>query len=77
MIRNDRLLATIETPVNRPDIRRLEQVSEQKLRDIEHFFRSYNQAQGREFKITGRGGAQQAQKMFREAVRQFEKSKGG
>lgn len=77
MIRNDRLLATIETPVNRPDITRLDQVTEQQLREIEHFFRSYNQAQGREFKITGRGGARQAQKMFRDAVRQFEKSKGG
>lgn len=76
MIRNDRLLATIETPVNEPAIRRIEQVPEQELRDIEHFFRSYNQAQGREFKITGRGGARQAQKMFRDAARQFEKSKG-
>lgn len=77
MIRNDRLLATIETPVNRPDIKRLDQVPEQILRDIEHFFRSYNQAQGREFRITGRGGARQAQKMFRDAARQFEESKGG
>ena len=76
MIRNDRLLATIETPVNRPDITRLEQVAEQELRNIEHFFRSYNQAQGREFKVTGRGGARQAQKMFRDAVREFEQSRG-
>jgi inorganic pyrophosphatase len=76
MIRNDRLLATIETPVNRPEITRLDQVAERELRDIEHFFRSYNQAQGREFKISGRGGARQAQKMFRDAVRQFENSKG-
>ena len=47
-IRNDRLLATLETPVNQPAITRLEQVPGQELRDIEHFFRSYNQAQGRE-----------------------------
>lgn len=77
MIRNDRLLATIETPVNRPEITRLDQVAEQQLRDIEHFFRSYNQAQGREFKISGRGGARQAQKMFRDAARKFEESAGG
>lgn len=76
MIRNDRLLATIETPVNKPGITRLAQVPEQELRDIEHFFRSYNQAQGREFRIGGRGGARLAQKMFRDAVREFEKSKG-
>ncbi|MDY6948601.1 MAG: inorganic diphosphatase [Pseudomonadota bacterium] len=77
MVRNDRLLATIQTPVNRPEITRLEQVAAQQLRDIEHFFQSYNQAQGREFRISGRGGARQAQKMFRDARRQFEGSKGG
>lgn len=75
IIRNDRLVATLETPVNRPALTQLEQLDEQRLRDIEHFFRSYNQAQGREFKITGRGGVRLAQKMFREAARRFEKSK--
>jgi inorganic pyrophosphatase len=76
MIRNDRLLATLETPVNEPAITRLEQVDGQTLREIEHFFRSYNQAQGREFRITGRSGARQAQKMFRDAMREFARSKG-
>jgi inorganic pyrophosphatase len=51
-------------------------VDEQQLEDIEHFFSSYNLAQGREFRITGRGGARQAQKMFRDAVSEFEQSKG-
>ena len=77
MIRNDRLVATIETPVNKPAIRKLEQLEEQQLHDIEHFFRSYNQAQGREFKISGRGGPQAAQKMLRSALRIFDKAKGG
>ena len=76
MIRNDRLLASIETPVNKPALTRLDQVNGQQLKEIEHFFRSYNQAHGREFRITGRSGARQAQKMFRDAVRDFEKTKG-
>jgi inorganic pyrophosphatase len=76
LIRNDRLLATLETPVNKPAITRLDQVNGQQLKDIEHFFRSYNQAQGREFRITGRSGARQAQKMFRDAVRDFNATKG-
>ena len=76
LIRNDRLLATIETPVNKPAITRLDQVHEQQLKEIEHFFRSYNLAQGREFRITGRGGARQAQKIFRDAARDFHKSEG-
>ena len=73
MIRNDRLLATIETPVNEPAITRLDELDRQELEDIEHFFRSYNQAQSREFRITGRSGARQAQKMFRDAVRDFDR----
>lgn len=76
MIRNDRLVAAIETPVNPPPIRTLARLDERQLHDIEHFFRSYNQAQGREFKISGRGGPQPAQKMLREAILQAEKSRG-
>ena len=75
MIRNDRLVATIETAVNEPAITRLDQVDKQCLRDIEHFFSSYNQAQGREFKISGRGGPRDAQRMFQDALRQFESTK--
>jgi inorganic pyrophosphatase len=75
MIRNDRLVATIETSVNKPAFTRLAQMEEQRLRDIEHFFSSYNQAQGRVFKISGRGGPRDAQGMFREAASKFEKSK--
>ncbi|HEY0686072.1 MAG TPA: inorganic diphosphatase [Steroidobacter sp.] len=73
MIRNDRLVGTIETTVNKPAITRLAQVEEQQLRDIEHFFASYNQAQGREFKISGRGGPRDAERMFRDSMREFEK----
>ena len=59
-----------------PAITRLDQVHEQQPKEIEYFFRSYNLAQGREFRITGRGGARQAQTMFRAAVSEFEKPKG-
>ena len=38
---------------------------------------SRNQAQGREFKISGHGGPQPAQKMLRAAMRQSEKARGG
>lgn len=74
MIDNDRLVATIETPVNKPQVRKLQQLGAQRLHEIEHFFQSYNEAQGRDFRIVGRGGPQSAQRMLRAAMQAFKKS---
>jgi inorganic pyrophosphatase len=68
-IRNDRLIGAVETPVNKPVIRDIHDLSAEILRDIEHFFRSYNQAQGRQFSIEGRAGARAAQGLLRHALR--------
>jgi inorganic pyrophosphatase len=68
-IRNDRLVASIETPVNRARYRELREVPRDTVREIEHFFRSYNEAQGRPFSITGRGGAKAAEQMLKRALR--------
>ena len=56
MIRNDRLIAVPETPVNPASIRSIDALPLAVLHDIEHFFRSYNQAQGRERLSSGRAG---------------------
>jgi inorganic pyrophosphatase len=58
--RNDRLLAVLETPYNPPRYESLDHVAEHLLAEIEHFFISYNEAEGRVFKILGRGGPKQA-----------------
>lgn len=68
-IRNDRLLAVIETSVNKPTLRDIADVPDDQLKDIEHFFRSYNQAQGRPFRITGRAGPKVAQTMLERAIK--------
>jgi inorganic pyrophosphatase len=68
-IRNDRLVASIQTPVNKARFRELSEVPRDTVREIEHFFRSYNEAQGRPFKITGRGGAQAAERILQKALR--------
>jgi inorganic pyrophosphatase len=68
-IRNDRLVAAIETPVNKARFRELGDVSRDTVREIEHFFRSYNEAQGRPFRITGRGGAKTAEQILKRALR--------
>jgi inorganic pyrophosphatase len=46
------------------------------MRDIEHFFRSYNQAQGRELRITSRFTATAAEKLLARAIRVFERRGG-
>jgi inorganic pyrophosphatase len=67
-IRNDRLVASIETSVNKARYRELRDVPPDTVREIEHFFRSYNEAQGRPFTVTGRGGAKTAERMLKKAL---------
>ena len=71
-VRNDRLVAVIETPYNRPEVRSLDEVPKTRLDEIEHFFTAYNQAEGRQFKPLGRKGPDVAEKRVREGMRQFE-----
>jgi inorganic pyrophosphatase len=68
-IRNDRLIGVAETPVHRSAIRDLDALDSHQLREIEHFFESYNRAQGREFRIVGRAGRRAAESALARAVR--------
>jgi inorganic pyrophosphatase len=63
-VRNDRLVAVVETPYNPAEYRSLEDVSRQRLDEIEHFFVSYNQVEGRQFKPLGRRGADRARELL-------------
>ena len=74
-IRNDRLIGAIETPVNEATMRSLRDLAAQRLRDIEHFFVSYNEAQGRTFRVTRRADASAAEQALRQAVRAFRASR--
>ena len=71
MIRNDRLIAVAETSVNRPKIHSLDDVGGEELKQIEHFFASYNRAQRRVFVPAGRAGPQAAEVLLAAAVRAF------
>jgi inorganic pyrophosphatase len=74
-IRNDRLLGAIETPVNVATIRPLRDLAAQRLQDIEHFFVSYNEAQGRTFRVTRRADASAAEQALRQAIRALRASR--
>src|SRR5262245_5803167 len=67
-VRNDRLVAVVETRDNPAEYRSLEEVNEQRLDEIEHFFVAYNHAEGREFKPLARRGADHAAKVLGEAM---------
>jgi inorganic pyrophosphatase len=66
-IRNDRLIAVVETPYNPAEYLSLDEVSSQRLDEIEHFFIAYNQMEGRQFKPLGRQGPDRAQKLLAKA----------
>src|SRR5262249_40401169 len=60
--------AVVETRYNPAEFHSLEEVSRQRLDEIEHFFVSYNQAEGRQFKPLARRGADHARELLEEAT---------
>ena len=77
-IRNDRLIGTAETPKIRPRERSLGDVPEALLKQIEHFFISYNEYEGRVFTPFGRRGPVAAAKLIEEGIQRFSRpEKGG
>jgi inorganic pyrophosphatase len=67
-IRNDRLIAVLETPVNHAEVTRLDAIPGPRLQEIEEFFVTYNALQGRRFKVSGRAGPKAAQQIVRRGI---------
>jgi inorganic pyrophosphatase len=72
-IRNDRLIGTAETPKIRPRERSLADLPARIIEQIEHFFASYNEYEGRKFVSVGRRGPQVAAKRVAEGVREYQR----
>jgi inorganic pyrophosphatase len=68
-IRNDRLLAVPITPVNKSTIRRIQDLPAAELGELEHFFASYNEIQGRRFEPVGRLGPRAAERLVTSGIR--------
>jgi len=73
--RNDRLIAVAAESRLHRKVRSLGNLNETLLDEIEHFFVSYNQVKGKEFKPLGRFGPVRARKIVEEGVTRFKKSK--
>lgn len=67
-IRNDRLVAVIQTPRNPPVVHSLHELDEMRLEEIEHFFSSYNEMEGREFKALARRGIKEAEAIIKASM---------
>jgi inorganic pyrophosphatase len=67
-IRNDRLIGAPQTSTNEAVFQHLSEFSTARLDEIEHFFVSYNAAQGRSFEPIGRFGPDDAEKCLDEAI---------
>ncbi len=57
---NDRLIAVAAESNRHRDVRALDDLSPALLDEIEHFFESYNQIEGRRFEVKGRHGPRRA-----------------
>jgi inorganic pyrophosphatase len=74
-IRNDRLIAVAETPVNKPAIRNLDKVSAATLNELEQFFINYNHVHGREFRPISRGDSLAAQRVVDAGIQKYQQQR--
>jgi inorganic pyrophosphatase len=70
-IRNDRLIAVASACQDYHNVQELDDLDKNLVAQIEHFFVSYNQVEGRKFKPIGRPNAKQAGKLVEEGRKKF------
>ena len=72
---NDRLIAVAANSRTHTEVKSLNDLNETLVDEIEHFFVSYNEAKGKEFKPLGRFGAQKARKIIEEGMNLYKNPK--
>lgn len=70
-IRNDRLIAVAADSRRHQDVRSLEKLNDTLLEEVEHFFVSYNEVKGKQFKPLKRSGPARAREIIEEAMKTF------
>ncbi len=73
--RNDRLIAIAEASHDHKDVRSLKDLNPHLLKEIEHFFVSYNQMAGKEFKVLGWHGPNRAKKVAQQGAERFRRER--
>jgi|SRR3954469_21890179 inorganic pyrophosphatase len=76
MTRNDRLIAVAEASRNLEDVTSFRKISPGLRREIEHFFVSYNQVKGKQFKVLDCCGPSGGRHTLDEALAEFKRRRG-
>lgn len=75
-MRNDRLIAVASPSHRYEEIQSLTGLPKRVLDELEHFFVSYNQTKGKQFKPLGRADAPRALALVREGMALYQQKKG-
>ena len=67
--RNDRLIAIASNSKIHENVKSINDLNETLIDQIEHFFISYNEAKGKQFKPLGRFGARKAKNLVEEGIK--------
>ena len=67
MIQNPRFIGIASASLEHRNIHRASDLPPTIEHDVEHFFISYNEGTGKEFRVTGRGGRRKAAALIRAA----------
>jgi inorganic pyrophosphatase len=73
--RNDRLIAVAAKSPTHAEIKSLSDLSPVLLKEIEHFFISYNQERGKKFRPLGRFGPKRAEALVKKQKRRTKRRK--
>jgi inorganic pyrophosphatase len=73
--RNDRLVAVSTESHRHREARTLDDLGDDVVSEIEHFFVSYNELHGKKFKPIGRHGPKRARKLVKEGEARFKQAK--
>ena len=67
--RNDRLIAISTSTREMSDVSSLRDLNQTVMKEIEQFFITYNKERGKNFKVLGRKGPQQAMKLLKKSLK--------
>src|SRR5215203_908222 len=73
--RNDRLIAVSSRSHTHSHVKSINDLNDALVDEIEHFFVSYNEIKGKQFKSLGRFAARKAKSLVDEAIRAFKRKK--
>jgi inorganic pyrophosphatase len=68
-IRNDRVIGALVTEKNAPRARKLDVLTKDMREEIEHFFVSYNEVEGRKFRVLAWRGAATARRLLAQGMK--------